>query len=270
MAPLSCGRRSVRLPNADDVRGGPQPKTTAPDRSVWFVVAAGVVYLATVLSSAWLMRVVFGFPVRVTPADLREHLLSLFSASVALQLPPLALILLAWLQDPHGQFRASIRRESALAVLLAVLATALAKIVLNNLGAWPFTWRWEGDPARLYASVLVTGAEWGAVVLWSLLASILIPCIEEAVFRFGLLQAIRRVTGSAVAGVMLSSLLFGVVHLGPMPLQRGHLVNAIWLTLVAVVLATVTVRRSGNITISVAVHAALNTLGMLFLFWSVA
>jgi membrane protease YdiL (CAAX protease family) len=134
---------------------------------------------------------------------------------------------------------------------------------LNAVNLWPFTWRWAGDPSAAYIGALVENHSWLAIGIWAGIVAVITPIIEEVVFRFGVLRVVARYTRSPWMGILGSSLLFGVAHLGYWPIwypDLQHLVNASWLVVFSVLLGWVTLRRQGNITLAIAVHSARNTL----------
>lgn len=142
------------------------------------------------------------------------------------------------------------------------LACAVS-FALNALNLWPFTWRWAGDPSAQYLRALVENHDWLAIAIWAGLVTVITPIIEEVVFRFGILRALARYTRSPWIGILGSSLLFGIAHLGYWPIwqpDRPHLVNASWLVAFSVLLGWLTLRRQGNITPAIVIHSARNAL----------
>jgi membrane protease YdiL (CAAX protease family) len=101
---------------------------------------------------------------------------------------------------------------------------------------------------------------------WLLLGVVVGPFIEELVFRFGVLQTVRKRTGSGAKAVIVSSTAFAVGHFGYLPPDEAHLVNSGWLFFASLLLGQVTLRRNGRVTLSVTAHMARNALEVLLLF----
>jgi len=151
-----------------------------------------------------------------------------------------------------------LKPEPALFVIACFLTIALAKLILNNVGYWPFTWRLPEDNARSFAATLITVGRWNALILWIVFFCLVVPCFEEIIFRYAVLQALVRRTTTPM-GVLLSSLLFGAAHLGFVPPSRWQVADVFWLSSFGLLLALITVRRSGNIALAIVAHVALNT-----------
>jgi membrane protease YdiL (CAAX protease family) len=229
------------------------------------MLVAGALYLSAILLRDWILRV-FGIPSEVS-ADYLQHFGRLHvAASLALRLPALAVIGIVWARYPNSRLRASLAMESAGVLTRTVALTVVISFVLNLFGAWPFMWRWASDPTRSYIGVLVTSAQWSAVLLWVLTAVFVGPLIEELVFRFGVLQAVRDWTGSSAKAVTISSTIFALGHLGYLPPDFPHVVNATWLFAASMVLGSITLRLAGRLGVSLAAHAARNTLEVSLLF----
>jgi membrane protease YdiL (CAAX protease family) len=148
-------------------------------------------------------------------------------------------------------------------IMKAICLACIVSLALNALNLWPFAWRWATDPTADYIRVLLGNGSWLAIGIWAALVAVITPIIEEVAFRFGVLRALARYTRSPWKGVLGSSLLFGITHLGYWPIWHAdvqHLVNASWLFAFSVLLGWLTLRRQGNITLAIAVHSTRNAL----------
>lgn len=229
-----------------------------------WVLAAGVLYLASVFFEPWLRSHILGLPARFTHDYLRRHGGAAMLGTILLRLPALCLILIACRRKANGLSRYILGESWGLAAVACVV-TIIGSVMLNNLGAWPFAWRSPDDPARVFVAALLAGRQWGALTLWLLFAAIVAPFIEEVVFRFGVLQSVSMLSKSPALGVVASAALFGIGHLDVLPPTHRGLVQGLQATALGLVLGLVTVKRRGNVTLSLAVHAARNGLEALLL-----
>ena len=238
------------------------PKVT---RDIALILMGGFLYVCAIFFRDWIEHRLLGLPQATALYVKQEGAVPIF-VSILIRLPGLGLILLAWFRSSSKELRDSLRAGSFKTLAGAAVVTLFVAVLLNNSGLWPFTWRWRGDSTLAYASALIQGDEWGAMVLWVSLGVLLNPFIEEVVFRFGLLQYVRRVTGSPAMAIISTSVLFGVLHLGYLPPDRSHIVNSFWIFTFSTVLAWLTLRRNGNITLSLATHITFNFVTWFFLF----
>lgn len=235
------------------------------DRTPHLVLLAGALYVAAIFGRDWVLRA-FGIPSEVS-SDYLQHSGTLHVvANFALRVPALLVIGIIWFRHPGSRLRASLSMESAHTVTWAVAITVAVTFMLNLFGLWPFTWRWASDPTRMYLGILVTSAQWLALLLWVLTAVFVGPLIEELVFRFGVLQAVRDWTSSGTKAVVASSAIFALGHLGYLPPDFPHLVNASWLFAASLLLGSITLRLRGWLGVSLAAHAARNTLEVSLVF----
>lgn len=235
------------------------------DRTPHLVLLAGALYVAAIFGRDWVLRA-FGIPSEVS-SDYLWHSGTLHVvANFALRAPALLVIGIIWFRRPSSRLRASLSIESAQTMAWTVAVTVAVTFLLNLFGFWPFTWRWASDQTRLYLGALVASAQWFALLVWVLTAVIVGPLIEELVFRFGVLQAVRDWTGSSAKAVIVSSAVFALGHLGYLPPDFAHLVNAAWLFAASLVLGSITLRLRGWLGVSLAAHAARNSLEVSLLF----
>jgi membrane protease YdiL (CAAX protease family) len=230
------------------------------DADIRLVLGVGLVYIAFINLREWLIQSVAGYPLPLTSDYVAQHGTPIMLARFALELSILILLAAIWGRAPKGALRAALRSDTAATTAGVATATAIVLFVLNNLDIWPFTWRWEGDSARPFVFALVEGGQHIGVLLWCTIVAVVIPLVEEVLFRFGVLRWASRWLGSNAAGVVLSSLLFGAIHTGPLPPNRAHLTQALGSFGFAVVLSIMTVRNNGRIASAVAAHITKNSL----------
>ena len=187
--------------------------------------------------------------------------------SVAYTLPALLIVGITLAASRRGTLAAALRFRSA-GSTLALGALALGVFtILNALGAWPFSWRGASSGARPFAAMLMGSRQWLAVAVWIGWVAIAAPLIEEIAIRFGLLRYLAWKTGSAWAGVIGSSAVFAICHLGNVKaIDVAHVNNAGWAFALSLVLGARTVSESGNITDAIIVHVARNGLEIATLF----
>jgi membrane protease YdiL (CAAX protease family) len=229
------------------------------------MLVAGALYLGAIVFRDWILGV-FGIPSQVSPDYLRHFGGVHVVASLALRVPAIAVIGIIWVRCPKSRFRASLKMESARVVTRTVVVTVALSFVLNLFGVWPFMWRWASDSTSAYVGVLVSTGQSLAILLWILTAVVVGPVLEELVFRFGVLQAVRDWTGSRAKAVIISSAIFALGHLGYLPPDFPHIANASWLFAASLVLGSITLGRAGRIGVSLAAHAARNALEVSLLF----
>jgi membrane protease YdiL (CAAX protease family) len=175
----------------------------------------------------------------------------------------LILLLIRW--RPSGSLRTALRPESWGWNIGAIVSTVIVRIFLNNVGAWPFRWRWNDDNTRVVQMFFNNGQ--GAAHVFFLLAHAIAPAvIEEVVFRFGLLQVLKQWTGSGALAVIVSAILFGAMHLGYFPWAPGEATEYTWNSIAAaslgLVLGALALRRGGRISGPIVIHATVNLVDM--------
>lgn len=230
---------------------------------------AGLLYLLVALLRESAVRVVFDSHVIAAPDFPISHAIAVQAIQVAL-LAPVAWLLLASLLSGDESYRDAFRTRFR-TVGAYLLLIAIASVVLNASALWPFSWRWESNGTAAYMQLLIKHDKPAAIALWAVAGIVLIPVIEESVFRFWLLRALARVTRSLPAAVIGSSLCFATLHLGN-PLSspdRAHIVNATWLFAFSILIGTITVRSRGNIAPALAMHVGRNALEFATLAFSV-
>lgn len=124
---------------------------------------------------------------------------------------------------------------------------------------------WTVVTAVLYWAPLPESAWTQTDVVWFLIATLLLTPLQGAGEEYGFRGLILRVAGGwargaragLVAGIVVSSVLFAIVHFSTdLLLNLNYLIFAVGTALVT--------WRSGGIEIAVVLHAGFNTLGFLF------
>lgn len=176
----------------------------------------------------------------------------------------LGLCLVGWALRPSAAARA---RSLLVPVRPAVLPLWFiggfgGALLLNQLGLWPFAWRYYRADALAHAGEVAGRPVLLGLWLTSLL--VVIPVEEEIFFRLGLLQSLWRRFGAPSLAIVASSLAFGALHLGSPFYQPSatSLRQAVTTTLFGAVLASITVRHHGNLSCAVALHAGRNSADM--------
>lgn len=134
-----------------------------------------------------------------------------------------------------------------------------AAILLNQLGLWPFPWRYYRADAIAFASQV---SQLNPIVqlLWLSNLVFVIPVQEEIYFRLGLLQSLLGRPMAPIVAMIVSSIAFGALHLGypfyqPSPTSIKQAITA---TSFGFLLAYLTVKNHGNLSFAIAVHAGRN------------
>jgi len=247
----------------DDI--GSLTAARATDQTPRLMLAAGALYFGAILFRDWILGVL-GIPSVASPDYVRQFAAVHVLASFALRVPALAVILFIFVRYPGSRLRASLAPEPARVVMWTIVVTVAVTFLLNLFGVWPFMWRWASDSTSTYAGILVSSERWFAILLWMVTAVVIGPVIEELVFRFGVLQSVRDWTGSLRKAVISSSAVFALGHLGYLPPDLPHTVNASWLFAASLLLGWITLRRSGRLGVTLTAHATRNALEQVLLF----
>ena len=236
-----------------------------PSSSLRLLLVAGALYLtAVVLKQPLMANVAEVFSDSPPPTSAAWPI-----AWLLVLLVPLSVLGIAMLSK-DGTVRKSFRGRWRSTVAIAVTA-ALVSLTLNALTLWPFTWRWPATGTTDYARLLVSAGSVWAMVAWCVTGVVVIPLIEEAIFRVGLLRVLISLFRSEWLGVAGSSLVFSFLHLGtlsPLP-DLPHAVNAAWLFAASWIIGHLTVRAGGSIQPGLAAHATRNALEITLLLVSI-
>ncbi len=236
-------------------------------------MGATLLYLGAVVFRDYLLVRCLGIPSTLTSEYFAQSASTYFGANVLLRLPALLVIGLLLVQRRAGDGLRRALRPSKRDPLVGTVATVLVlSFLLNGLGLWPFSWRWPSDSTARIAHEVVSAGAWVALGWWIVLAAIATPIIEEIIFRYWLLKAVARTTRSARLAIGVSSLLFGVAHLGYWPIWHPdvqHLTNAAWLFAGSVALGHLTVRADGRLGVALAAHMTRNGCEVAVLLWAV-
>lgn len=226
-------------------------------------ILAGALYIASLYWREHLLSEVFAIPTVVTREYLRSGASTHQLGALLLRLPALGALACLLVACSQGSFRQALATEHRRVIYLSVALTCAISIVLNAADVWPFTWRALDAQSVAYASALKTDASWLALFLWGLIVGVINPFVEEASFRFGLLQSVARLTKSRATGVVVSSTMFGLLHANTWRLwELGWAValNAFWLTMSSLLLGYLVMRRGGKITVPLTAHITRNSL----------
>ena len=178
--------------------------------------------------------------------------------SVAMLLPTILLLCFEALR-PTSLLRHSFKIRGR-SFAYGFIAALLVSIALNWMNLWPFTWRWASSTTGMYAQILLHRPHVLAIVVWALTSVTIVPVLEEAIFRVGVLRVLTRSTRSPRFGIFASSLLFGAAHLGSPFWQpdAAHLVNAFWIFAGSLIIAYITARDAWNVSVALGSHVARN------------
>lgn len=147
-------------------------------------------------------------------------------------------------------------------VIIAVLAVTLIALACRWFGFGPLS-QPEEAPARLYAASLITGSEWLALALWFLTGSIVIPFIEEVLFRFALLRTITVAIRSSTLAIFITAAAFALLHIGrlssPRTVGTGSL-DIMLLFVLSIVLGAYARSHGRALVVPVIAHAVFNAL----------
>jgi membrane protease YdiL (CAAX protease family) len=121
-----------------------------------------------------------------------------------------------------------------------------------------------------YAQLLLHQHQVLALVVWALTSVMIVPVLEEAIFRVGLLRLLGSSARSPRFGIFASSILFGAAHLGTPFWQpdAAHLVNAFWLFVGSLIIAYTTLRNAWNVSVALGSHVARNAIEFTLLLFA--
>jgi len=170
--------------------------------------------------------------------------------------PALAFLLL-YLRFADAEFlKLQLSGENHRVLGAVFLGSLILFVFLDNVGVLPFTWRTMENGSLQYARILVdTRAVLGVVIL-GVSGVLITPVIEEAVFRFGVIQWTLRRTHAWSVSVGLSAVLFGLAHTTPFSQHNSRLAAETFAF--GLFTGWCVFKRQGRIGIPIALHAAKN------------
>jgi membrane protease YdiL (CAAX protease family) len=156
-------------------------------------------------------------------------------------------------------------RLFAIGLLGLALTYPLAQLA-GYLGAWVQYLSTGEPPGKLSHATLQLLSEARAdealwVVLLSVTVVVLVPALEELMYRFGLQGSIVRLTGSRGAAIFATASLFALLHLGAVP------ASAVPALVVLGIGFGVVYERTGSLTAAIVMHAGFNALNLAALFF---
>lgn len=236
-------------------------------RGLVLLISAGVLYVGASLFRDWFLNHVFPVPTMGHTLDASSDLYRQL-ASLGLKLPALFVIALEWVR--HDSLTRRSFNGSRAGIVASLIVTVVLSLILNAIALWPFTWRWTNNGIAIYAVTLVRDSHWFTLVTWGVAGVLVVPFVEEIIFRIGILRLATRLTGRPAVGVMISASLFAAGHLGNVVHPTtSSLVNSAWLFVASIVIGHLTVKNDGRIQIALTVHFARNALEFLTLVGTV-
>lgn len=147
------------------------------------------------------------------------------------------------------------------------IVSAIVSAVLSYASIWPWSFASPLSHSREISSFIVNYHQSAAGLVWVIVATLMVPLLEEVLYRFGLLRWLEHLTGSALVAVAGSSIVFGAAHFSFVdPFGRR---NAIFTCLMGLASSLLVKRTGGNLTCAVAIHSGRNMMEV-FLLFSVA
>lgn len=242
-------------------------------RDVRVALGAGVLYLLLVFWQEYIFHWSFGLPSTIPANRFPEFAATYQLGLTAFVLPVFAIILVSFFRSTNGPLRAALKLGGLAPAFGMAVGVVLLSLLLNNTSLWPFTWRSPDNAIVSHVAALFVHGHWLAISILAVRLVILTPVIEEVFFRFGLLQGIYNSTGSRVAAITISSLAFGIAHLGHWPFwQSGRmvLVNAFWLLTFSVAIGHITLKRKGRIITALVAHGTRNAVELGTLLYAIS
>lgn len=262
---------SPKMVLVSDAGVTPTQTPRAPGRigsDVAVVLLAGVLYIAGVAFRPWLLPHLFGVPAAIDARQLAENGLLDTVANTLLKLPSLVVIIAAAARG--AVLRRALTEYRGGFIAITVITTHVLSLALNAFGLWIFTWRLPTTGGALYARALVASEQWASLVIWVLGIVVMVPLIEEVVFRYGVLRYALAVTGSRSLAVLTSSAAFALGHLILTPIRSTDIHTAAWLFAGSLVLGSIALRAHGGLSLCLAAHSTRNATEALTLFMAIS
>ena len=249
--------------------GGPFTRVLSPlYYDAFDVIAGALVGVFYVVGAWWEFEWVSLLRAGALPTiqDAQNSALAVFAVQAAVYAPVVVLLAGALLFRSSGAIRASLTHPKWRPMALAALAGAAIGVLLDQSLLWPWIWRFSKSSSIALAQALWIGDQWLAIVLWLFVWALLVPLIEEIVFRGWLLQVVLRMSRFQAVGVTVSALAFGLLHIGPTVHPTGAgLRNAVFAILFSLIAGATVVRRAGHLDVAVALHWGHSLAGLLSL-----
>ena len=185
----------------------------APRSEIAFVLVVGILYVAL---TYWMPTIVSQFGLSAVATDAtwaREGSRRLLIGCLGQGMLLTAVLGYSRVAPEDGLVRSiqvcDWRRFLGAAFIATVISISLAAAHL-----WPWTWQWPPYSALRILGALRHGAQVLGVLSWFVSTVVIIPVLEEIIFRFSILQGVWSITGSPVMGILASASLFALAHLG--------------------------------------------------------
>lgn len=136
-----------------------------------------------------------------------------------------------------------------------------------------FSWRIPNNSAGIHIAVLTVHRHALGLLIASLGTVVLIPFVEEIVFRYGVLRGVFKATNSPRIAIGTQSVIFALFHTGHIPptlLSGAELVNILWIFAFSLLLGWMTTTRQNGLLLAVYAHMALNATELVTLWAAVS
>lgn len=173
-----------------------------------------------------------------------------------------------WMPRMHQR----LLEPSLLAAWLTAAVAGGLSYALGVTGAWPWTWASTSPDTLSIVTQFVVTRSYLSLALWGVGAVLLVPIVLELVFRYGLLEFLRRRgVGDGVA-IALSSIAFGATFLAPWATApAAALRHALLATVLGAALGVLVIRakRGGGLGLVILAHVAFAAVPLAVLVMSV-
>lgn len=164
-----------------------------------------------------------------------------------------------------GTYAAALAKPSSRPLIILAISSVVLGVLAAGTGLWPWIWTAPGNTTLLFSGFVVQHAQILAIVAWILTAVVVVPFVEESIFRFGLLRIVAKGAGDAYLGAIASGLIFGILHFS-LSINRVTLLNVVGTATMGAIAGVVTVKMKGNIWGAMTIHSARNLSELVVLF----
>ena len=232
-------------------------------------LAVGVIYTVVVTFGGYIVAA-FGGTASPTIPELMQDGLKYVVPLCLLRIVPASFLMAGFISRASTLRAALLWPNRARIIAGLVVGTAAVSVLLDALGVSPWAWRHPANTTVTFLRTLVDTRQALAVLLIGFTWIVVIPAVEEAVYRFGLLRYVTLKTGSPTLGVTLSAVAFGLAHslpllLGPLGENSYALFYGTWTAAFGLVLGFIVIRSEGSILGSFAIHSTRNAIELLAL-----